>query len=233
MGGPPNPQSATVPSPKTVHRRGSGSREKGPETGDPNELPPGYTVPPEAPEALTTTDEWFEDPFTVVKSSRRCSKTYKQILISGLFRKRWSAKTCRRHHPLEAVGAHSQRESRQGGDPARQTAAGNCDLADREDRPAAGSHLHGEDDRRRGPQAVQVSYHRPHRGGDSAVGTFGPGLQRSRRRRVQKARRSMCCRRCALARPGERRQPNDGAANLGRQRPGSRGSAPGNQATAS
>jgi hypothetical protein len=54
---------------------------------DPEKLPPKYHVPQEPPEALTTTDEWLEDPFT-----RRKPKTqgtvigeYRTILGSGQF----------------------------------------------------------------------------------------------------------------------------------------------------
>jgi hypothetical protein len=57
------------------------------EPADLEKLPPGYRVPQEPPEALTTTDEWKEDPFTKRKPLTQSTilGNYKTILASGLF----------------------------------------------------------------------------------------------------------------------------------------------------
>jgi hypothetical protein len=59
-----------LPGPRTRTRPGSTRKKDKPAKGaekdaavDPDELPPGYTVPPEAPEWLTTTEEWKFEPF--------------------------------------------------------------------------------------------------------------------------------------------------------------------------
>jgi len=55
---------------------------------DPEALPPGYHVPPEAPEALTTSDEWIEEPFgdpTAAANKRKMLAKYTTIRQAGDF----------------------------------------------------------------------------------------------------------------------------------------------------
>ncbi|HEY2252994.1 MAG TPA: hypothetical protein VGH74_18105, partial [Planctomycetaceae bacterium] len=61
-----------------------------PETIDNESLPPGYTVPQEPPEALTTTAEWIEDPFQDKADSKKnynaMNSRYRKILGDGEFK---------------------------------------------------------------------------------------------------------------------------------------------------
>jgi len=65
-------------------------KREAPETIDNESLPPGYTVPQEPPEALTTTAEWIEDPFQdkVGKKTNYNSmiSRYRKILGDGDFK---------------------------------------------------------------------------------------------------------------------------------------------------
>jgi hypothetical protein len=57
---------------------------KSSEAADAERLPPGYHVPPEPPEALTTADEWTVDPFGKKKPNTVIGE-YKTILAAGVF----------------------------------------------------------------------------------------------------------------------------------------------------
>jgi hypothetical protein len=66
-------------------------REKAAEAVDLEKLPPGYRVPQEPPDALTTTDEWIEEPFggdTQKQKDRNKNQAlvkYKAIIAAGMF----------------------------------------------------------------------------------------------------------------------------------------------------
>jgi hypothetical protein len=72
---------------KTINKKGPAERKaKSAEPVDPEKLPEDYHVPPEPSDALTTTDEWIEDPFTdrKVKQATLLAQ-YNTIIASGEF----------------------------------------------------------------------------------------------------------------------------------------------------
>jgi hypothetical protein len=82
MGGPYMPG---MQSPK-IRGKKAGDRVKPTEPVDPEKLPPGYEVPPEPPDAMTTADEWIEDPFTERKMKQgTLVAQYNNIIASGEF----------------------------------------------------------------------------------------------------------------------------------------------------
>jgi hypothetical protein len=70
-----------------IKKRGAAERKtRSAEPVDPEKLPDEYHVPPEPTEALTTTDEWIENPFPDPKKQRSViENSYKPILGSGAF----------------------------------------------------------------------------------------------------------------------------------------------------
>jgi hypothetical protein len=66
-------------------------REKTAEPVDLEKLPPGYRVPQEPPDALTTTDEWIEEPFggdtpkQKELNKKQALSKYKAIIVTGMF----------------------------------------------------------------------------------------------------------------------------------------------------
>src|SRR5262249_837396 len=71
----------------TIKKKGPAARKaKSTEPVDPEKLPEDYHVPPEPTDALTTTDEWIEDPFTDRKLKQATLLAqYNTIIGSGEF----------------------------------------------------------------------------------------------------------------------------------------------------
>jgi len=69
----------------TIKKKGQAERKAKPaEPIDPEKLPEDYHVPPEPTDALTTTDEWIEDPFTDRKMKQQTLlANYNNIIGSG------------------------------------------------------------------------------------------------------------------------------------------------------
>ena len=73
-------------SPKVRGKKAPTDRVKPTEPIDPEKLPSGYEVPPEPPDAMTTADEWIEDPFTERKKKQgTLLAEYNNIIASGEF----------------------------------------------------------------------------------------------------------------------------------------------------
>jgi hypothetical protein len=73
-----------------IQKKGPAERTKTNEPIDPEKLPPGYRVPPEPPDAMTTDQEWIENPFPEDKKGSQQKKLatlskYKGIIGSGEF----------------------------------------------------------------------------------------------------------------------------------------------------
>jgi hypothetical protein len=75
----------------TPGKKPAAPREKTAETIDPDKLPPGYRVPQVPPDALTTTEQWDEEPFGGDDKKQRdrnrnlALQKYKVIIQSGMF----------------------------------------------------------------------------------------------------------------------------------------------------
>jgi hypothetical protein len=86
----------TVPGMSGTRSRGTAKkpappREKTAEPVDVEKLPPGYRVPQEPPDALTTTDEWIEEPFGGDNQKQKdrnksiAFQKYRAIIQAGMF----------------------------------------------------------------------------------------------------------------------------------------------------
>ncbi len=69
----------------TISKKGPAERVKPTEPIDLEKLPEGYHVPQEPPEALTTSEEWIENPFPDPKKKQSHISKYKTIIQSGEF----------------------------------------------------------------------------------------------------------------------------------------------------